>query len=80
MCTYFHVLNFFNIFNFQVLCTDKFVACLSDQARKYMRHIDKVSVKGSASSLGMYTFDTFQDQTVPEVVTDIDVNTSSSLT
>ena len=48
--------------HYQLLCTDVFYACLSKAAQKYMRQVDKVLVKGSATPMNMYTFDAFQDQ------------------
>jgi len=49
----------------QILCTEVFHACLSKKAQACMRMLDRVSVKGSAQSMNMYTFDTFQDQDLP---------------
>ena len=46
----------------QILCTDVFFSCLSKAAQKHMRQLDKVIVKGSATPMNMYTYDTFQDQ------------------
>jgi class 3 adenylate cyclase len=46
----------------QVLCTEIFHSCLSKAAQKHMRQLDKVLVKGSATPMNMYTYDTFQDQ------------------
>ena len=46
----------------QVLCTDVFFSCLSKAAQKHMRKLDRVVVKGSATSMDMYTYDALQDQ------------------
>ena len=39
-----------------------FFSCLSKAAQKHMRKLDRVVVKGSATSMDMFTFDAFQDQ------------------
>lgn len=46
----------------QILCTDIFHSCLSKAAQKNMRLLDRVLVKGSATPMNMFTYDTFQDQ------------------
>merc|ERR1719235_1912034 len=64
----------------QILCTEVFHACLSKKAQACMRKLDRVSVKGSAQSMNMYTFDTFQDQRMPHKQNQQDALRLSKLT
>lgn len=42
---------------------------MSNDAQEHCRKIDMVTVKGSAVPMPIYTYDTFQDQTFPELQT-----------
>jgi len=61
----------------QILCTEVFHACLSKKAQDCMRKLDRVSVKGSVQSMNMYTFDTFQDQPLPDKMNPMDTRRAS---
>jgi len=48
-----------------LLMSEIFFRCLSERAKEQCRKLDRVSVKGSVQSIDIYTFDAYQDQTLP---------------
>ena len=54
-------------FGVAILMTERFHELMSQEAQDACRRLDVVTVKGSAVPMPIYTYDTFQNQTFPEV-------------
>jgi len=54
-------------FKVSILMTERFVELMSPEAQEHCRKIDVVTVKGSATPMPVYTYDTYQNQTFPEL-------------
>ena len=52
-------------FGVSILMTERFVELMSPEAQENCRKIDVVTVKGSATPMPVYTYDTYQNQTFP---------------
>ena len=47
--------------------TERFVELMSPEAQEHCRKIDVVTVKGSATPMPVYTYDTYQNQIFPQL-------------
>eukprot|EP00563_Minutocellus_polymorphus_P005988 CAMPEP_0181030934 /NCGR_PEP_ID=MMETSP1070-20121207/5976_1 /TAXON_ID=265543 /ORGANISM="Minutocellus polymorphus, Strain NH13" /LENGTH=909 /DNA_ID=CAMNT_0023108303 /DNA_START=170 /DNA_END=2896 /DNA_ORIENTATION=- len=52
-------------FGVSILMTERFVELMSPEAQEHCRKIDVVTVKGSATPMPVYSYDTYQNQTFP---------------
>ncbi|GMH68955.1 hypothetical protein TL16_g05047 [Triparma laevis f. inornata] len=55
-------------FGVAILMTERFHELMSTPAQEACRRLDIVTVKGSAEPMPIYTYDTFQNQTFPELM------------
>ena len=54
-------------FGVSILMTERFVELMSPEAQEHCRKIDVVTVKGSATPMPVYTYDTYQNQIFPQL-------------
>merc|ERR1712224_925194 len=56
-------------FHVPILMTGRFFELMSTEAQEQCRKIDRVTVKGSFVPMSVYTYDTFQNQSFPQLRT-----------